>query len=144
MISSSANKLNIISNTSKMIFLTIILIIIYCLSTSISIVLLGDKKLISNNLFKPSNVLLLMINWKFILSMSLAVLSRISFILINNTILKIPYLAGNATTITVFVTLLSIVFILLANHFFLNETLNLKQSFGALIILTGVIIIISK
>ncbi|MEO6523481.1 MAG: hypothetical protein ABIN91_17490 [Mucilaginibacter sp.] len=127
-----------------MIFLAFVLIIIHCLSTSISIVLLGDKKLISNNLFKPANVLLLIINWKFILSMSLAVISRISFVLINNTLLKIPYLAGTATTITVFVTMLSIVFILLANHFFLNETLNLKQSFGALVILTGVFIIISK
>jgi drug/metabolite transporter (DMT)-like permease len=131
-------------NLSGMWFLTVLLAMVYCLSTAFSIVLLGDKGLISNNLYKFNNVLLLITNWKFILSMSLAVLSRISFVLINNTLLKIPYLANTATTVSVFITLLSIIFILLANHFFLKETLNMKQAIGAVIVLTGVFIMLNK
>jgi drug/metabolite transporter (DMT)-like permease len=76
--------------------------------------------------------------------MSLAVLSRVSFILINNTLLKIPYLAGVSTTIAVFITLISILFILLANHFFLKETLNMRQALGAFIVLTGIFIMLAK
>ncbi|WP_295654738.1 hypothetical protein [uncultured Mucilaginibacter sp.] len=53
-------------------------------------------------------------------------------------------MAGKATTITVFITFISLGFILFTNHFFLNETLNLKQAIGALIIVTGVIVILSK
>ena len=127
-----------------MLALTFALVIVYCLSTAFSIVLLGDRSLISGNLYELKNIILLVFNWKFILSMSLAVLSRVSFILINNTLLKIPYLAGISTTLSVFITLTSIIFILLANHFFLNETLNLKQAIGAFIILTGIFIMLNK
>ncbi len=127
-----------------MITLLSALVLVYCLSTAFSIVLLGDRNLISGNLFQLKNVALLIINWKFVLSMSLAILSRISFILINNTLLKIPYLAGSSTTIAVFITLTSVIFILLANHFFLKETLNIKQAFGAFIVLTGIFIMLSK
>lgn len=131
-------------NLSGMWLLTVALALVYCLATAFSIVLLGGKDLISNNLYRLNNVLLLITNWRFILSMSLAVLSRVSFVLINNTLLKIPYLAGIATTVSVFITLISIVFILLANHFFLKETLNLKQAIGAVIVLTGVFIMLGK
>ena len=127
-----------------MIALLIALVLLYCLSTAFSIVLLGDRNLISGNLYEVKNIILLVFNWKFILSMSLAVLSRVSFILINNTLLKIPYLAPVSTTIAVFITLTSIIFIILANHFFLKETLNLKQAIGAFIVLTGIFIMLSK
>ena len=129
---------------SYMIALLIALVLLYCLSTAFSIVLLGDRNLISGNLYEVKNIILLVFNWKFILSMSLAVLSRVSFILINNTLLKIPYLAEVSTTIAVFITLTSIIFIILANHFFLKETLNLKQAIGAFIVLTGIFIMLSK
>jgi drug/metabolite transporter (DMT)-like permease len=129
---------------SFMIALLIALVLLYCLSTAFSIVLLGDRNLISGNLYEIKNVIFLVFNWKFILSMSLAVLSRVSFILINNTLLKIPYLAGVSTTIAVFITLISILFILLANHFFLKETLNMRQALGAFIVLTGIFIMLAK
>ena len=128
----------------NMIALTVLLVVIYCLSTAFSIVLLGDRGLISGNLYELKNIISLVFNWKFIFSMSLAVLSRVSFILINNTLLKIPYLAGVSTTLSVFITLLSIIFILLANHFYLNETLNLKQGIGAFIVLAGIFIMLNK
>ena len=117
------------------------LITIYCITSVISIVLLGDKQLISGNLFQIKNILLLILNWKFIVSMSLAVLTRLTFILLNNAILKIPTLANASTTITTFISLISLIFIVIANHFYLNEKLNLQQGIGAFVILIGVAII---
>jgi drug/metabolite transporter (DMT)-like permease len=119
-------------------------VLIYCLSTAISIVLLGDRSLISGNLLNARNIFLLVTNWKFVLSMTLAVLSRVSFIFINNTLLKITYLADIATTLSVFITLVSIIFIVLANHLFLKESLNVKQAIGAFIVLTGIFLMLNK
>jgi drug/metabolite transporter (DMT)-like permease len=131
-------------NLSKMTFLLIFLVVIHCLSTCFSIVLLGNKGLMGGNLFKPSNILLLIINWRFILAMTLAVMARVSFMLINSTLLKVPSLAPVATTVTVFITTLSILFILVANHFILNETLSIRQGVGAVVLVTGIFIILSK
>ena len=131
-------------SSTNMIALAVFWVIIYCLSTAFSIVLLGDRGLISGNLFNFQNMVNLVFNWKFILSMSLAVLSRLSFILINNTLLKITYLADVSTTLSVFITLTSIIFIVLANHFFLKESLNIKQAVGAFIVLTGIFIMLNK
>jgi drug/metabolite transporter (DMT)-like permease len=126
------------------IALIVLLVIVYCLATAFSIVLLGSRELISGNLFQFDNIIKLAFSWRFILSMSLAILSRISFILINSSLLKIPYLAGIATTLSVFITLLSVIVIILVNHIFLHETLNLKQAIGAFIVLTGIFIMLSK
>ena len=119
-------------------FLIFLLVIAYSITTVFSIVLLGDRSLISGNLFELKNIYLLLINWKFILSMTLAVCSRISFILLNNAVLKVPKLSNASTTITAFLTLTSFIFIVIANHYFLKERLNLQQGFGAFVILIGV------
>ena len=132
------------SNFSKMIFLVLLLVLVHCLATCFSIVLLGDKGLMGHNLFKPANMVALLFNWRFILAMSLAILARVSFVLINSTLLKIPSLAGAATTITVFVTAISILFVLTANYFFLNEVLSLKQAIGAVFVIVGICIMLSK
>ncbi|HEY9002967.1 MAG TPA: hypothetical protein VIM89_16550 [Mucilaginibacter sp.] len=131
-------------SSTNMIALAIFWVIVYCLATAFSIVLLGDRGLISGNLFSMGNIVKLIFNWKFILSMSLAVLSRLSFILINNTLLKITYLADISTTLSVFITLTSIIFIVIANHIFLKESLNIKQAIGAFIVLTGIFIMLNK
>lgn len=134
----------ITKSSTNMIAIAIFWVIIYCLATAFSIVLLGDRGLISGDLFSLGNVIKLVFNWKFILSMSLAVLSRLSFILINNTLLKITYLADISTTLSVFVTLTSIIFIVIANHLFLKESLNIKQAIGAFIVLMGIFIMLNK
>lgn len=130
--------------STNMIALTFALVIVYCLATAFSIVLLGERNLISGNLFQFKNIVSLILNWRFMLSMSLAILSRISFILINSTLLKIPYLADIATTLSVMITLISIIFILIANHYFLKESLNIKQAIGAFIVLMGIFIMLNK
>jgi drug/metabolite transporter (DMT)-like permease len=112
--------------------------IIYCVSSSISIVLVGDRNLISGNLFSWDAIISLLFNWKFIVAMLLAIFSRLSFIMLNNSFLKIPRLASISTTLTTFVTLLSLIFIVGANYFILHEKLNTQQMIGAFIIIVGV------
>lgn len=119
---------------------TFFLVFIYCITTTVSIVLLGDRSLISGNLFRLETLFSLVTNWRFILAMFSAVASRITFVLINNSLLKNPDLAPIATTITVFITLLSLIFIVIANYFFLDEKLSVQQLVGAVIILTGVVV----
>ena len=126
-------------NQTKML-LIILLVIVFCITSVFSIVLLGDKQLISGNLYDIKNVLLLIFNWKFILSMTFAVITRFTFILINNAILKVPQLANASTTITMFVTFVSTIFIVIANHYYLNEKLNLQQGIGGFVMLIGGII----
>jgi len=122
--------------------ITIFWTIIYCICNTFSIVLLGDRSLISGNLFHPENLVRLILSWKFILAMALAVITRMSFIMLNNALLKIPRLASVSTSVCTFITLLSLIFILVANYWFLNEKLNLQQSIGAVIILAGVAIMV--
>lgn len=117
-------------------------IVIYCIANTGSIVLLGDRSLISGNLLQIDNIIRLIFNWKFMLAMLLAVLTRVSFIMINNSLLKIPRLAGASTSISTFATLLSLIFILIANYYFLNEKLNMQQAIGAFVVLVGVSIMV--
>ena len=124
-----------------MILEIIFWLLVYCFSSAISIVLVGDRNLISGNLFKNYALINLLFNWKFILAMFFAIFSRLSFVFLNNSFLKIPRLASISTTLTTFVTLLSLVFIVLANYFFLNEKLNMQQVVGATFIIIGIIII---
>ena len=89
-------------------------------------------------MFSLNRVLHLIFHWKFIFAMTLAIGSRISFIIINNSLLKIPSLANNSTTITVFVTAISYIAIIIANYIFLKERISLQQGTGAIIILVGI------
>ena len=117
-------------------------LLIFCITNTISIVLLGDRALISGNLLNIENIIRLILNWKFILAMLFAVATRISFIMLNNSLLKIPRLADASTSITTFATLLSLIFLLIANYYFLNERLNVQQAVGAFIVLIGVTIMV--
>jgi len=119
-------------------FIILFWIIVFSLSSSFSIALLGDRALISGNLLDIHNIIHLILNWKFILAMALAVVSRLSFIMINNSLLKIPRLAGISTTLCTLITSVSLIFILIANYIFLDERLNLQQFIGAIVIIIGI------
>ena len=125
-----------------MVLIIIFWTLVYCFSTAFSIVLMGDRNLISGNLLNPDAIIKLLFNLKFILAMALAIFSRISFILLNNSFLKVPRLAAISTTLTTFVTLISIIFIVIANSFFLHEKLNTQQILGGIIMLIGVSLMI--
>ncbi len=125
-----------------MAFIIIFWTLVYCFSTAFSIVLMGDRNLISGNLFQSAAIFKVLLNWKFILAMALAILSRISFILLNNSFLKVPRLAAVSTTLTTFITIISIIFVVVANYIFLQEKLTIQQMLGGAIILIGAAIMI--
>lgn len=118
------------------------LMILYGGVSAASVVITGDRRLISGNL-TGNNFLRLVFDWRFILAMLLALGSRFTFIFINNTLLKIPDLAKNSTTITTFITASSYIFIIAANFIFLQERLTLQQTIGAGLVLAGIIVMMS-
>lgn len=120
--------------------LVILWIFLFCIATVVSITLTGSRSLISGDLTFPK-VIHMMLDWRFILAASFAFLARLLFILVNNALLKIPHLAQGSTTITMFVTSIAIVFVILANYYFLGERISLTQGIGAGIILFGILVI---
>jgi drug/metabolite transporter (DMT)-like permease len=117
----------------------ILLALLFNLATAFSIALTGDRGIISGNM--AAHFWQILFNWKFILAMVLAVASRLLFMLINNQLLKIPSLAQNSTTITVFLTASSYIFIVLVNFLILNEHLTLQQIIGSVVVIAGIFII---
>ncbi len=120
----------------------ILLTLLFDLASAFSIALTGDRGLISGNLL--SNFWSILFNWKFILAMGLAVLSRFLFIFINNQLLKIPALAPSSTTVTVFITATSYIFIVITNLVMLQEQIRGIQYLGIGLILVGVVLVSMK
>ena len=116
--------------------------IIFSVSGTATIVLLGDRSLLSGSLLNFSKFLSIIFHWRFIVAIVSAFIARYSFMIINNHILKIPSLAQNSTSITSLVTSVSLIFLLAANYAFLGEKLNIYQGIGAVIILLGAWIIL--
>jgi len=114
--------------------------ILFSIATVISITLTGSRTLISGDFTLPK-IVTMIFDWRFIVGASFAFLARLFFILVNNSLLKIPHLAQNSTSITMFVTSIAIVFVLIANYYFLGELINITQGIGAFIILFGIFII---
>ena len=115
-------------------------LIVFCISIMISITLVGERSLISGNLLNLHNLFKLVTHWKFIVAMLFAIFSRLSFIMINNSLLKIPRLALASTTITTFATLISLVFVMIANYYYLGERFSFQQLAGAGVIVFGIIL----
>ena len=115
----------------------ILWIIVFSGATAISIVLMGSRDIIASD-FTWKHILGLLLNWKFILGIGFAFLSRIVFLLLNNAIYNIEHLSSSSTTITFLATTISIFVVLVANHFFLNESLKMSQGVGVLLIFVGI------
>lgn len=113
-------------------------VIVYCAAASASIVLLGDRTLLSGNLFSVSGIMALVTNWRFVTAMALALVARLSFTMVNAEVLKMPRLQTAATTITTFVTAISFLAIVAANVVFLKERLTLNHGIGALLVIIGI------
>ena len=111
---------------------------VFCISTAGSIALLGDRQLISGNLFEYKNFIHLVTHYKFLFAVLFALLARLSFIFMNNSLLGIERLSHNSTTITALVSSVAFVFITLANYIFLHERLSIHQIIGAGFIMTGI------
>ncbi len=123
-------------------YFVILYAVLFSICTAGSIVLIGDRSLISGNLLSFSRIVQIIFHWKFITSMVLALGSRFLFIVLNNHLLEIPALARNATTTTAFITTSSYVAIIFANMVFLNERLTFSQAAGCVIIMVGICLVV--
>jgi drug/metabolite transporter (DMT)-like permease len=115
--------------------------LLFSVATAASTTLLGDRTLLSGSMFSAAWAVRILLHWKFWLAMALAVLARFSFVGVNHFALKIPALAPAATTVTAFITCVAFLFLILANVFFLDEQLTLRQVAGSLTILAGIAVI---
>jgi drug/metabolite transporter (DMT)-like permease len=116
---------------------------IFSLVTVTSIILTGSRSLIDGDI-NFIRLLHILIDWRFLLGASFAFIARLSFIMINNALLKIPDLAASSTTITTFITSIAMVFVIIANYYFLGERISLTQGVGAFVILIGIFLITSN
>jgi drug/metabolite transporter (DMT)-like permease len=140
--SSSDKNIYVKTKGLKYIMLQIVIAtILFGILAASSIVLTGDRALISGDII-GKNILKMLLDWRFILSMALAVGSRFTFIYLNSAVLKIPALAKNSTTITSFITAFGYIFIILANYFFLKERLTPQQIIGASLIMSGIFLMV--
>lgn len=119
-------------------------LLLFSIASAGSVTLMGDKNMLSDNILSFEGIIRLLLNWKFYTAISLAILSRFAFILMNSQLLKIDYTYNNATNITTISSIASIIFVFLSNYYFLNESLTVKQGLGSLIIILGVWLVLSK
>lgn len=118
------------------------LALLFGLFSAFSVVLTGNRSLISGPI-DFLHAIKLFTDWRFLLSMVLALASRLSFILINNQLLKDPSYAQNSTTITAAITATGYILLVLFNFIFLSERLSLAQLLGMGLIIAGVIVVMS-
>jgi drug/metabolite transporter (DMT)-like permease len=116
--------------------------LVFSLSTCFSVTLLGDRRLISGDLLHAERLVRLIFHWKFITAFLLAFVARASFLMVNNTLLKVDDLAKNSTTITAFVTTVAYIFIIGTNYLFLGERVTANQLIGCVVIIVGICILV--
>lgn len=112
--------------------------ILFAVTSSLSVVLTGDRALLSGNLLSVEGILRLLFNWRFVAAMALALVSRMLFVLINSKAAAIPSLSDSATTVTTLITAFAYPVIVLANYWFLDERVSPRQIVGASLIVAGI------
>ncbi len=115
--------------------------ILFSVVTVISILLTGSRSFINGSELSPMGIIRMFLDWHFILGAGFAFLARLFFILVNNSLLKIPDLAGSSTTITMFITSIAMIFVIIANYYFLGERISVTQGIGAFVIIFGIALI---
>jgi len=110
--------------------------------TTISILLTGSRALIGGTIDLPRMVAIVL-DWHFILGAGFAFLARLCFVMVNNSLLRVPGLESAATTITAFITSVALVAVIVANAIFLGERLSIQQLLGGAVILVGIIVMTS-
>ena len=121
-------------------FEVILLTIIFSITTVVSILLLGSRSIISGDM-SFVRIVQILFSWQFIVGAIFAFASRMVFMLINSALYKIPTLSASSTTVTTLITTISLVFVIIANYFFLHERINFVQGIGAVVILFGIFLI---
>ena len=121
----------------------IIYTVLFSVATVISILLLGSRTLIAGDM-NLMRILQILISWQFILGAFFAFAARLIFMMLNSVIYKIPELSASSTTLTTLITTVSLVFVILANYFFLDEKSTPIQIVGAVVIFIGIFLITTK
>jgi len=111
--------------------------ILFSIVTVASIALMGSRDLIGGQI-DFARMIKIIFDWKFLLGAFLAFLARLFFIMVNNALYNVPHLSNSSTTITAFITSIAMVFVIIANYYFLDERISLTQGLGAFIILIGI------
>jgi drug/metabolite transporter (DMT)-like permease len=115
-------------------------VVIYSVVVAASILFLGKPSALLGNI-TPLSLLSLLLDWRFLLGGILALGARFIFVIINNLASRQPSLSSAHLSITAIATMTSIIAVLIANHYFMNEHLNATQLAGAGVMLFGVFII---
>ncbi len=113
---------------------------LYGVVVAASILFIGNPSTVLGHL-TPKSLLLLLIDWRFLLGGVLALCARFIFVIINNLASKDADLSHAHLSIAALATTLSIVFVLVANYIFLDEALKPMQMIGAGIIVLGVFLV---
>ncbi len=116
-------------------------VVVYDIVVAASIMFLGSPSTILGNLGLKS-LLMLLLDWRFMLGAVLAVGARFIFVVINNLASKHPSLEHAHLTITAIASITSVVVIVLANHFLLGDQLRPLQILGIGIVLFGIMLVL--
>lgn len=118
----------------------VILTVLFSLTTVVSILLLGSRDIIAGDMHF-FRIVQILFSWQFILGAIFAFSSRLIFMLINSALYKIPTLSASSTTITTLITTIALVFVIIANYFFLDERITPIQLLGAFVIFVGIFLV---
>lgn len=118
----------------------IIYTVLFSVATVASILLLGSREIIGG-IMTPVRMIQIIFTWQFILGAFMALVARLLFILINNALYRMPTLSDSSTTITTLITTVALIFVMIANYYFLNERITWIQGVGAATIFFGIFLV---
>lgn len=114
--------------------------LLYSIVVAASILLIGKPSTVLGQLsFKT--LMLLLLDWRFLLGGILALAARFIFVIINNLASKNVAYKDSHLSIAALATIVSIIFVLFANYLILGEQLRPIQLIGASIIMVGVFLV---
>lgn len=114
--------------------------IFYSILVATSILFLGYSSQSISKVTAKSVFFLLLDKW-FIAGLILAFAARMLFVVIMHQVSQDSRWIHAPVSITTLITILAIVFGLIANRIFLNESLNAQQLLGAGIIICGIFLL---
>lgn len=118
----------------------IVYALLFSLATVASILLLGSREIIGG-VMTPVRIIQVIFTWQFILGAFMAFVARLLFMLINNALYRMPEFSDSSTTITTLITTVALIFVIIANFYFLDEKITCIQGIGAATIFFGIFLV---
>ena len=121
------------------ILILIFLTLIFCISTSLSVYITGQRHVLEAfNSFKYINFNILK---TVFIAFFFGIIARVTFLYINKLLYNIPKFSDSSTLLTVSITSLSYIFIIAVNSFFLKEEYNNQIYLGFFLIVIGILVV---